>query len=297
MGALLDALDLLHLRQNTVVVVQGDHGYSLGRHGRWSKYSLYEDALRVPLLVAHPDQRNAVVMDHVVESIDVLPTILALWGSGGRGQKPSTSLPREIEGRSLHRYLANEVVAHSSRATATAAADGDELRRAYARSEYHGQMQLNDPSSAVPGVRTAPPFAARKVSAFSIRSRDYAYVAYVAVGCGCHGLELRDEALFDLRRDAGEATNLAYEPAASAVRRSMLAAVRSEWNLTSVRTGTAFLLEEGENGGEPVVAAEAVRRVREEAIKKPCNDATAPSCGPGGVLRDARVWLGWPMSS
>ena len=37
-GVLLDALELLGLRSSTVIIVQGDHGYSLGRHGVWSKY-------------------------------------------------------------------------------------------------------------------------------------------------------------------------------------------------------------------------------------------------------------------
>ena len=42
-GRLLDALTLTELAANTAVVVHSDHGYSLGRHGRWSKYSLYEE--------------------------------------------------------------------------------------------------------------------------------------------------------------------------------------------------------------------------------------------------------------
>tara|TARA_B110001469_G_scaffold55648_1_gene53672 strand:+ start:207 stop:680 length:474 start_codon:yes stop_codon:yes gene_type:complete len=38
-GALLDSLDALGLVTSTNVVIQGDHGFSLGRHSRWSKYS------------------------------------------------------------------------------------------------------------------------------------------------------------------------------------------------------------------------------------------------------------------
>ena len=78
-GAMLDALDVLQLAASTAVVVQGDHGFSLGRHGRWSKYNLYEDATRVPLIIAVPGG-SARVVDDVVESLDVMPTILELWG-------------------------------------------------------------------------------------------------------------------------------------------------------------------------------------------------------------------------
>jgi iduronate 2-sulfatase len=78
-GALLDSLDALGLVTSTNVVIQGDHGFSLGRHSRWSKYSFYEDAVRVPLIIAVPGMVPRVV-DDVVESLDVMPTLLELWG-------------------------------------------------------------------------------------------------------------------------------------------------------------------------------------------------------------------------
>lgn len=75
-GRVLDWLDQTGQVQNTLVVFLSDHGESLGDRGRFSKYSLYEDSVRVPLILAGPGVPAGVVDTRPANLIDLIPSIL-----------------------------------------------------------------------------------------------------------------------------------------------------------------------------------------------------------------------------
>lgn len=80
-GRLLDALDELKLTEDTVVVYTSDNGYYLGERGLGDKRALYEEGLRIPLIVRYPKLfPKGKVVDGMVLNLDLAPTYLDLAG-------------------------------------------------------------------------------------------------------------------------------------------------------------------------------------------------------------------------
>ena len=118
-GTVLNEVKQLKLDSKTVVAIFGDHGWHLGEGGLWAKYTNFEHATRVPLIIKAPwlatkqhrhlqkmtkVERDKKSMDGIVradtfvELVDVYPTLVELAG---------LPMPPNLEGRSLLHTMKN----------------------------------------------------------------------------------------------------------------------------------------------------------------------------------------------
>ncbi len=93
-GRVMAALDATGFAENTVVIFTSDHGDMIGERGMWFKKTLFEPAIRVPLIIARPDL-GARRVSGSVSLVDLLPTLVDLAGA------PDGSVSTPVDGRSL----------------------------------------------------------------------------------------------------------------------------------------------------------------------------------------------------
>jgi arylsulfatase A-like enzyme len=93
-GRVLAQIRTMGAFENTIIVIVADHGEGLGDHNWWTHGLLYEEQVRVPLIVRAPSIPAGRRVTEVVRSIDIMPTVLELAGVE-RGRWP------KMDGRSL----------------------------------------------------------------------------------------------------------------------------------------------------------------------------------------------------
>ena len=157
-GLVLDLLVRLELVQSTVVVVTSDHGFLLGEHGGlWNKSALYEEAVRVPLVVAGPGIPAGGRCRRTVELLDLFPTLAELAG---------LPLPEKLEGRSLVPLLRDPGAPRDRPAyTVLAIGDGEEDLARTVRSERFRYTEWGSPERAELYDHDADPHELRNLAA------------------------------------------------------------------------------------------------------------------------------------
>lgn len=92
-GRVMDYLRRENMLDNTVVIYAGDQGFFMGENGWFDKRWIYEESMRMPLIVHWPDGVDAQsVNKKLVQNLDLAPTILDIAGA---------DIPEQMQGRSL----------------------------------------------------------------------------------------------------------------------------------------------------------------------------------------------------
>ncbi|XP_066504861.1 iduronate 2-sulfatase isoform X2 [Hoplias malabaricus] len=215
-GKILQALDDLGLSKKTIVVFTSDHGWSLGEHGEWAKYSNFDVATRVPLIMYKPGVTSPFprpgekvfsfidVFDStqqpfgkgfsvrsMVELVDLFPTLcsLAKLPVPPSCPVPSFSIPLCTEGYSLSRTLVTD-------------------HRAVAFSQYPR------PSDSIQINSDLPDLADIRIMGYSVRSDDYRFTLWVGfdpVHFQANQTDLHAGELYVLSEDPGQDNNIFYD--------------------------------------------------------------------------------------
>lgn len=92
-GRILAALRDSGQLDNTIVLFTSDHGNYMGEHGLYNKNQLYETAHHVAMLARYPEKIDAgTVVDDVVASVDLLPTVCRLAGIETSGREEGNDM-------------------------------------------------------------------------------------------------------------------------------------------------------------------------------------------------------------
>jgi len=118
LGQFVAELEKMGWLDDTLVVLTNDHGEELREHGRLGHgHSLYDELLRSPLAIRYPKMFKPAVLDEVVESVDVTPTILDLMGVPPAKDADGLSLAPLLRGEPVPRpYYAISEFLDSKRA-------------------------------------------------------------------------------------------------------------------------------------------------------------------------------------
>jgi len=115
-GKVLEALDRQGLTDNTIVLYTTDHGDMMGSHGLITKSYIYDEDMRVPLVMRYPPLiKPGTATDALVSNVDVFPTLLEMMG---------VKVPRGVQGRSFLPVLEGEAQPHRDAAFMEVASRG-----------------------------------------------------------------------------------------------------------------------------------------------------------------------------
>jgi iduronate 2-sulfatase len=133
-GKVIEELKRLGLRDNTIIVLWGDHGWHLGDHNMFCKHTNYEQATRSPLFISYPGNLKGKI-NSPTEFVDIFPTICDLAG---------LQIPQNLDGLSLKPLMEKKVAKIKDYAVSQFPRDNDKMGYAFRNDRYRYIIWLKD---------------------------------------------------------------------------------------------------------------------------------------------------------
>lgn len=219
---LLSELEALGLDDNTIIVFTSDHGEMGGAHGLRGKGPMaYEEAIHLPLIIAHPDIEGGQKCNALTGHIDLVPSLLSM--AGVSAERVAELAGRQLPGKDITPALSNPRTAginsirDSILFTYSGLATNDsELTRLISEGRARGE----DPKSAVKAAGYRPNMKKRGSlrTVFDGRYKFTRYFSPIERNSPKNLDELyrwNDVELFDLKSDPSEMVNLAMNRSAN----------------------------------------------------------------------------------
>lgn len=198
-GRLMHTLDSLGLRENTIVVLWGDHGWKLGDHNAWAKQTNYEVDTHVPMIVSGPGVKaKGEKIPALTEFVDIYPSLLEMTGF---------DVPSNLQGKSFVPLLSNPNLSW--------------------KKEAYSQFLLGrfGKIARIPG----------EVMGYAVRTKDFRYVEWYQWDKSTNtATKLLSKELFDKNKDPQENENLAVKSKYTKVMKELNEALRRNFEQVRV---------------------------------------------------------------
>ncbi|WP_396600662.1 sulfatase [Algibacter sp. R77976] len=128
-GKVMQTLEDLDLRKNTMVIFMSDHGYKIGEYGAWCKHSNVEIDVRVPLIISretnYKKRKVGKTSDALVENVDIFSTLVEICELEGPKSDGKSLLPVIDNPNTKWDEVATSVYARGEKIMGCTATDGE----------------------------------------------------------------------------------------------------------------------------------------------------------------------------